>query len=674
MPAQLARVSLSALVCVVCPSTGARADDASSYGATANVVRPMAATNREDATASGSEIDTRTRDAAHETVSDVLLEVPGARPFRTGWLSSFTSASLRGADIDHTVVLLGDIPISSADAAAFDLSTVPLSVLDRIVVYRGGAPAWLSQGAIGGVVQLVPRSAEGTSLSATGTAGSFGTYGVSAQSSVVPSSQRTPSLLAAAGIIGSSGDFRYTDDNNTSFDPSDDHVVRRRNADFLDGHGLVSVRQPLGEGAIQLVVLGYEHAAGEPGPPAYPAYQARRLFTRGVLGIDYTLDRLDARGERVLRLQALAAGSLTRTRFTDLSHEIGPAQPKLTDDVDGHALGKLAATAAVTNFLELTLIGTAQRDAHAPTNPFVRVPVPDSTRTTFAATGETRLHGRVARHSVELRPSLRVEQHVAELQSEHFKALVQTHVRDALPTYRVALGVGLLPDLTLTASSATGARAPSMLELFGDGALIVGETALRPEHSTTYEVGLVDVTCVGDFAGSFELRAFDLSIQDQITFVRNSFSQLIPLNLLDSHVQGIEAGARASLGPIWLNGATTLLDTEGKPGKHLPNRPRATLFVQPGISSNPVGPFDAVRAFVEGSYTASSYDDPDNATQPKRAQFFFDVGTTLVCLHKHAELRLTMSDVFDRGGEDLRHFPLPGRTILASLTYKEDLR
>ena len=36
------------------------------------------------------------------------------------------------------------------------------------------------------------------------------------------------------------------------------------------------------------------------------------------------------------------------------------------------------------------------------------------------------------------------------------------------------------------------------------------------------------------------------------------------------------------------------------------------------------------------------------------------------------ELRVTVSDLFDRGGMDVRRFPLPGRTLMASITYKED--
>ncbi|HEX7479493.1 MAG TPA: TonB-dependent receptor [Polyangiales bacterium] len=667
---------LLAAACASGPWVGerARAQD-SDFGATTKVSRPLAATNREDPTASGTELVTQGRDAAHESVADLLLEVPGAHALRSGWLGSFTSASLRGADAQQTQVLLGEIPLTFADAAAFDLSTIPVSALDRMVVYRGGAPAWLSQGAIGGVIQLLPRSAESSRLSATGTAGSFGTYGGSAQSSVVPGSKDAPALLTAAGTLGSRGDFQFMDDNKTALDPSDDHLARRKNADFIEGHGLVHLRQRVGPGALELVMLGYERTGGEPGSPADPAYQARRHFARGLLGVDYTIERDDEHGERVLRLQVLGAASFTRARFTDLFGEIGPVGAKRTDDLDEHAFGRLAGSVALARFIELTLVGSGQHDERSSDNPLTRVPMPDSGRDSLSGVAELNLHGRIGGHRVELRPSARIESTAAQLHSERFGQLVRTQAANVLNTYRAAAGVEVLPDLTLSGSVATGARTPSMLELFGDGAFILGDTALRPERSTSYDVGLTDVACTGDFASSVELRAFDLGIEDEISFVRNSFSQLFPMNLDHAHIRGIEAGAHVNFGThLWLVGATTLLDTEGKSGKHLPNRPRAIAFLQPGVSAHSVGPFDEIRTFVSGHYTASSYDDPDNATPPKPSQLFIDAGTSWFWLAKRAEARLTVSDLFDRGGQDLRHFPLPGRTVMASFTYKEDLR
>jgi vitamin B12 transporter len=653
-----------------CWCAPASADDL--FGASADVRRPLAASNREDATASGTEIEARERQAAHETVSDLLLEIPGSRSFRTGALGSFTSASLRGAEVEHTVVLFGELPISSADAGAFNLSTIPVSALDKLVVYRGGAPVWLSQGAIGGVIQLVPRSATGTALSSTATAGSLGTYGLSLESAVVPSSDRLPSLLATVSVLGSNGDFQFPYDNKTSLDPSDDYIARRKNADFLDASALLHLTQPAGRGAFDLVMLGFERVAGEPAAPADPAFKARHNVARGVFALGYTVDRNDAAGERVLRLQAQAGVTFERSRFTDLFGEITPSEFKLTDDASMRSHGRLAGTVAASDFLDLTLVGTAEHEAFDPSNPLARPPMPGSGRSNFASAAEPRLHGTVAGHRVELRPSLRLEHSTAQLHSERFGEVVASRTARTFPTYRLAFALGLLPDLTLSASLASGTRAPSMLELFGNGALILGNTALLPERSHSYDVGLVDIARLGHFESNLELRGFKLDVQDQIVFVRNSFTQIYPRNLDDSHMRGIEASARISFARrVWLNSAATLLHSEGKIGKRLPNRPGTVWFIQPGVTVPRLGPFDALQAFIEGSYVSPSYDDPDNQTPPKPSQWLFDAGAVLLFMRSRAQLRVTVNDLFDRGGQDLRHFPLPGRTVMTSLTIRE---
>ncbi|HEX2677914.1 MAG TPA: TonB-dependent receptor [Polyangiales bacterium] len=686
MHARLTQLSYVGAWLCVSTCAIARADDAahasagaSDYGAHAKVERPLASENREDPTAAGTEIDVRARPAAHETVDDVMLEVPGSHPLRTGWLGSFSSASLRGAEVEHTAVLLGEIPISSADGAAFDLSTIPVELLDRIAVFRGGTPLWLGQDAIGGVVQLVPRSATDDHrnlLEGTLRAGSFSTYGVSLASAVTPhDGDGFPrfSLLTAAGVLSTQGDFEYDDDRNTTFDPSDDRIVRRHNADLVEGHGLVHATSTLGPGQLELLGLGFENAGGQPGSPAAPAALARRGLQRAITGLAYTIDDRDAQHEHGVRLQALASLGLSHSRTTDLHREIGIQRQKLIDDDGSDALGRLAASVEATPFLELTLLGTARREFRSSEDPYARVATPDSTRTTFTGGAETMLHGKILSHRIELRPSVRVEHSDAVLHSEHFAQIIDTGVSDTLPTYRVALGVEAFSDLTLNASLATGIRSPSMNELFGDGLFQLGNTSLRPERSTSVEAGLVDVTCVGDFAGSFEARAFSLSIRDQVIFLRNAAQQSYPQNLNSSHVRGVELGARTTYtSHLSLNAALTLLDTEGKPGKSLPNRPRAVLFVEPGASTSPIGPFDALRFFVTLNYAANSYDDPDNATLPKPSQTFVDAGTALAFLHEHAELRVTAADVFDRGGRDLSGYPLPGRSVMASFTYKED--
>jgi len=641
---------------------------AQDFSASARVLRPMAATQRLDATAAGTEIEVKGRAAAAEGLADVLLEVPGSRPYRTGSLGSFTSAALRGAEAEHTAVLFGEIPLTGADVAAFDLSALPLSLAERVVVYRGGAPLWLSQGAIGGIVQLIPRTADDSRASVQLTAGSFGTYGLTSDASVT---RGTFKLQALGALLGSRGDFPVEFDNKTTFDPSDDYVMRRKNADFSQGNGLFSVSERLGPGTLTGWALGYARTGGEPSAPADPAYRARRQQLQALTGLSYDITRVAANGRPALRVAAQASLGASRNRFSDPAGEIGLSGNAVAERNMLRGFARLAAEMQLIPGLQLIALATLNRDDYAPSERFTRVPEPESSRTSLAGGAELLAHGKLLGHRIELRPSVRVEQSQASLHTERFGAVVPVPKNNTLGTYRIGAAIELMRELTLSLGYASGARTPSMLELFGDGVLLLSNVSLRPERGRSLDLGLSAVLNKGPVLGSFELRAFDLAIHDQVLFVRNSFSQLLPLNLAQSRVRGIEAGARAQLDRYWLNAALTLLDTEGKPGKRLPNRPRAMFLVQPGATWKGVGPIDSVRGFVELQYIASSFDDPDNQTLPKPPALFLDAGVSVQLLRERALLRVSVTDVLDRGGRDLRQFPLPGRTVMVSVTYNE---
>ncbi len=647
---------------------------APAFAAHASVPAPIAAGSSEDATAAATSIDTAGRAAAGDTIADMLAEVPGARPYRTGTLGSFTAASLRGADIDHSAVLLGDLPISGADAAAFDLSTIPTALVERVVVYRGGAPVWLSQGAIGGIVQLVPRQARARELSATGSVGSFGLWGISADAALVPERRaHGPSLYSSAGVTGSEGDFAYPDDNRTPLDPGDDYVARRKNADALDGHGLFYLRQPAFGGHLDVAALGFERVAGEPVSPANFALRARRNHTRAIGIASWQRDAWSG-ADRRYRVQALAGASIQRTRFTDLFNEVGDIGQQRTDDRSERGFARLAGSVGATRWLELTALASAQREGFDPENAFARVAVPDSRRDTVAGAGEVNLHGALLGRRFELRPSVRYEHTSARLESERFLRLVSVDTSLGAPTYRVGAVVEAMRGVALSASAATGRRVPTMLELFGDGALIAGNPRLAPEHAVLLDVGITGTGTVGELEGSVSLRGFHTSIDGLVIWRRSNFNEQSPYNLGSGEILGLEAGLVGRAGRhASLTAALTILDTEGKPGKELPLRARYTALVRPEVEFALPRPLDGWMWFVEARVVGPSYEEPDNVVPASRTQAFADIGAAVFALGRAAALRITIRDLFDRGGFDLHEFQLPGRMLFASIHYKENV-
>jgi len=112
-----------------------------------------------------------------QVASDLLREVPGFAVNRTGPVGALTQVRVRGAEGNHTLVLIDGIEANDpAFGFEFDLGNLLSWDLERIEVLRGPQSAFYGSEAIGGVISLHTRTPEpGFSAGAQLQGGSFGT-------------------------------------------------------------------------------------------------------------------------------------------------------------------------------------------------------------------------------------------------------------------------------------------------------------------------------------------------------------------------------------------------------------------------------------------------------------------------------------------------------------------
>ena len=652
--------------------------EAPAYAAHAQVQAPVAATSREDPSASGTRVDVRDRSSALEGLDEVVAHVPGARVASMGGFGGFSAVALRGAGTEHTTVLFGDLPLNTADTGPFDLSLVPLSLLDSVEIYRGGAPVWWSDGAIGGVVRLVPREAEHSFLRGQTGYGSFGQAELGLSSSVHHDAGTHPAFFSNVRIARADNDYSYVDDKGTLFDTTraaakaDDVTRRQENADILEADGLAHAGVDLLGGRLDAVLLGHERSEGVPGPLGAPTYHLRRHLVRGLSALSFTKERLLQDGERSYRVQALGSVTHQNNRSSDLEGELGLGAPVASDDDWNGVNGRLAASLAVAPFLEPQVVATLARDAYHPRDAlaFGRSSQP-SRRVSEALAFEARLHGQLGGTRLELRPSVRGQWSETSIWEDNLAAPSLRRERSqVLGTYRVAALVAPWQPVAFSASASTGARLPSILELFGDRAFRQANPRLQPERARAFDASVVLESGRGVVRGSAELRGFALYIDDMISYRRTSQFTVEPENISTARIHGAELGTQASYGRHWsLAGQVTALQTHNQFDKRLALRSPLQFSLRPELVIFPKLA-DRASIFLEAEHVSFVYLDDANLTfLPART--VFSAGGALQFFEQHMTLAARVRNLFDVRAQDLLSRPLPGFQFLLSLAVEE---
>ncbi len=664
------------LCCVLCyvlltSSLAAHAQEA--LGARASVERPLAARNEEDATASATTVEVQGRPMALETLRDVMLEVPAALSLASGGYGSFSSVSLRGSDLGQTVWVLGDVPLNSPDTGAFDMSLLPVSMVDRIEVYRGGAPLWLGQGSIGGVVRVVPREEDGTGGGAQLGIGSYGLYELRGHGYVSNHGKRPIALYSGIQATSSRGNFPYLDDNGSRSNPSDDVERRIRNAQIQDGAGLFHLRVGLGRGHLDSVFYGFERTGGAPGAAGASknARHTRRQLRRGLLTTAYTLERTRAR-QRVYRLQLLASAQAEDRQFDDRYAELGLGGPRALTQIFWRGYGRAAASYLILPFLEVT--GTASYAGDRFEDEDKRRPTPagPSTRATEALAAELRVFGRVFGVRSELRGSARGEWSQSELQTLRISRASQEKQALFSGVYRLSAVVEPTAGLSVRSAIGTGRRIPSMVELFGDGGALRPNPDLVPEQGRYVDAGFVLSGAVDDLCASLEANGFLQHVDHKISYVSTNQFESEAINFGRADVRGVELGADAAYRRVLrLVGATTVMQTEADNARQLPRQPKLKLYGRAESSVFPRGAVDRLTFFGTVDHVSTAYFD--KANQALRTPFtHVGLGAALAFWHERLEVSARVADLLDARGQDYLHFPLPGRFFALSVSIREE--
>ena len=117
-----------------------------------------------------------TKDAAIRNVqtNELLDRSVGVRVRQNGGLGAAVDYNLNGMSGNAVKIFIDGIPMSTY-GASFDLNSIPPALIERIEVYKGVVPVYLSDDALGGAINVVLKKGMRNNINASVSYGSFNT-------------------------------------------------------------------------------------------------------------------------------------------------------------------------------------------------------------------------------------------------------------------------------------------------------------------------------------------------------------------------------------------------------------------------------------------------------------------------------------------------------------------
>lgn len=444
---------------------------------------------------------------------DQLRAVPGVAVSRSGNAGGLTQVRMRGAEANHTLVLLDGIEISDPTTGETDFGLLTGLGATRIEVLRGEASAIYGSDAIGGVVNLQSGADGGlTGLAEAGTQDTArGQLGYSTGSFGLGVGGFTTSGVDTSGRGGEK-------DGSSSYG-----AIARGKAD---------------------VVAGWEIAG-------LATYRISSVETDPDLDFDGVLDNADRETDSDQFLigasllgQTGVVDHVFRASFNSVERE-NSADGVETDKTIGERVKAAWSPSIGTGAHVLTgLIEFEQEDYERQGEvSFLGDPNQSRTFETLGVAGEYRFQ----QDGVDLTASVRHDRN-----DDRFE--------DAT-TWR--LGAGYTFDAVngrLRGSVGEGAKNPTFVELFGFfPGNFVGNPDLEPESSLGWDIGWDQ--SVGDLA--YSLTYFSAELDDEIfTVFAPNFTFSAENRQGSSKREGVEVAGRYAAGPLSVTGQATYTRSE----------------------------------------------------------------------------------------------------------------
>ena len=427
-------------------------------------------------------------------IADLLRYHAGLELGRNGGPGQTTAVFIRGADSNHTLVLIDGVRINPGTIGLASLQNIPPGMIERVEVLKGPRSALWGSDAIGGVINIVTRRGSRDGWSAEAGYGDYETRKASLNGGV-PLGQSAAFDFGVSWLDSAGFPTRTEDDTNRGYD----NLSFSANLHGKVGGAELSLRHWSASGNTQysdyfLTPVDQDYAdsttAAQISLPVAGRGEARATLSHFEDRIDQNQPPYEGAPNDFLRTRRDTADAQFDWKATD-AQSFGVGAMFSREDASSSSFGEKFDTD--TDWLNLYAQDRIESGRHS----------------AVLALGYT----------------------------DHETAGSEV-------TWNVDYGYAITPQTRVYGLAGKGFRAPDASDRYGFG----GNPDLKPEKSRNYELGLRQK--IGEHQ-SIELSAFRNEIDDLIEYVVLDFETFEGenRNVAEARIQGIEASWTYAHGP-----------------------------------------------------------------------------------------------------------------------------
>lgn len=657
--------------------------------------------------------------------NELLDRSAGVRVRQQGGLGSHVQYNINGLSGNSVRIFIDGIPVS-AYGPSFSLNSIPNSMIERIEVYKGVIPAYLSDDALGGAINVVLKKSMKSSLDASYSFGSFNTHQINING--VFRNDSTGLTARASGFYNYSdnsykvwGDKVYITHENLKVEritarrfhdgyrswggKLDAGFTGKRWADqFLLGVVFSDMTKDVQHGATMEIVYGNRRARQN--TQLYSLTYSKKDFL--VKGLDVSLfssySFLNRQVTDTIPYMYNWKGQTSDLnkdgKLDEWASGAEGSRPTLQTSLEKNFTSRASISYWLADNHKLNLnyiITDFSRDQDDAMYPMAERALMDTryfNKSILAAAYESRFFGPRLRTSLFFKyysQSVRLKDYTKDRSNN--LAVLEHDKKVAIPGYGIAMSYAILHNIMITASAERAVRLPETTEIFGNSAENIDPSyGLRPEQSQNLNLGL--------HLGAFRIKKHSLSLITNV-FYRN-VSEMIRQGLPSSQVsetykfenlesvisKGFDAELNYNFNDkiIYTAGASvfngrfnTEFDPEGARYGHYKKRLRNAPF----FTANSNLQYKKENLFRKNSLTSFYYNlgyvheffrDWEGVGRKNKpvipTQIVHDVGIAYTFPNKKITLGLDAKNIFNRQVFDNWALQKPGRAFYAKVSYK----